>query len=140
MALTGWQLDSIQTLVPSSTSPSITTITASTKNTSGVTLYVNQDSNSAYDLFRSKPIMLDTLFLRYVVATRRNSDGFLNGFDIFEINGKPMNVIGIVESIDKGLSLQSIHDESATLLYQPQTLELKLSKPSGQKDITTQKK
>ena len=84
--------------------------------------------------------MLDTLFLRYVVATRRNSDGFLNGFDIFEINGKPMNVIGIVESIDKGLSLQSIHDESATLLYQPQTLELKLSKPSGQKDITTQKK
>lgn len=135
-----WQLPSIPTLVPSSTSPSKTTITASTKNTSGVTLYANQDSTAVYDLFGSKPVMLDTLFLRGIVATDKNSNGSLNGFAIFEVDGKPTNAIGIGESLGKGLSLQSIGDESATQLYQGQQIQFKLSKPSGQKAITTQKK
>ena len=84
--------------------------------------------------------MTDTLFLRGVVATGKQANGSLNGFAIFEIDGRPTNAIGVGESIGKGLSLQSIGDESATLLYQGQALEFKLSKPSGQKTITTQKK
>lgn len=135
-----WQLPSIPSLASSSAPPSTTSVTASTKNTSGVTLYTNQDATAAYDLFGSKPVMLDALFLRGVVATGTNSNGSLNGFAIFEVDGKPTNAVGIGESLGKGLSLQSIGDESATLLYQGQTLEFKLSKPSSQKAITTQKK
>lgn len=81
-------------------------------------LYANQDRAAAYDLFGSKPVMTDTLFLRGVFATGKQVNSALNGFAIFEVEGKPTNAIGIGESIGKGLSLQSISDESATLLYQ----------------------
>jgi hypothetical protein len=133
-----WQLPSIPDLAPSSLSPS--SIAASNKSNSGVTLYANQDSTAAYDLFGSKPVMLDALFLRGIVATGKNSNGSLNGFAIFEVDGKPTNAIGIDESLGKGLTLQSIGDESATLLYQGQQIQFKLSKPSNHKAIATQKK
>jgi hypothetical protein len=135
-----WQLPSIPTLVPSSTSPSTTTITASTKNNAGVTLYANHDGTASYDLFGSKSVMTDTIVLRGIVATGKNSNGTVNGFAIFEVDGKPTNAISIGESLGKGLTLQSIGDESATLLYQGQQIQFKLSKPSNQKAITAQKK
>jgi len=135
-----WQLPSIPPLVASSPSPSTYSITASTKNNSGVTLYAKQDSTTAYDLFGSKPVLLDALFLRGIVATGKNSNGSLNGFAIFEVDGKPTNAIGIGESLGKGLTLQSIGDESATLLYQGQQIQFKLSKPNSHKAVTTQKK
>ena len=133
-----WQLPSIPSLAPSSPSPS--SITASTKNNSGVTLYANQNSTTAYDLFGSKPVATDTIFLRGIVATGKDSNGSLNGFAIFEVDGKPTNAIGIGESLGRGLTLQSIGDESATLLYQGQQIQFKLSKPNSQKAINTQKK
>ena len=68
-----------------------------------------------------------TIFLRGVVATGKNANGSLDGFAIFEIDGKPTNAISIGESLGKGLTLQSIGDESATLLYQGQKLEFRLS-------------
>ena len=105
-----------------------------------MTLYANQDSTAAYNLFGSKPVMTDNVFLRGIVATGKNSNGSLNGFAIFEVDGRPTNAIGIGESLGKGLTLQSIGDESATLLYQGQQIQFKLSKPSSQKAITTQKK
>lgn len=135
-----WQLQPIPSIALSSLSPSTSSTTVSNKNNSGVMLYAYQDSTAAYDLFGSKPVMADTLFLRGVVATGKQANGSLNGFAIFEVNGKPTNAIGIGESVGKGLSLQSIGDESTTLLYQGQALEFKLSKPSGQKAIITQKK
>lgn len=133
-----WQLPSIPSLAPSSVSSS--SITSSNKSHAGVTLYAGQDSSAAYNLFGTKPVTADTIFLRGVVATGKNSNGSLNGFALFEVDGKPTNAIGIGESLGKGLSLQSIGDESATLLYQGQSLEFKLTKPSSQKSITTQKK
>ena len=105
-----------------------------------MTLYANQDSTAAYNLFGSKPVMTDNVFLRGIVATGKNSNGSLNGFAIFEVDGRPTNAIGIGESLGKGLTLQSIGYESATLLYQGQQIQFKLSKPSSQKAITTQKK
>jgi hypothetical protein len=135
-----WQLPSIPALAPSSLPPSTSSITASTKNNAGVTLYANQDSTASNDLFGSKLVMTDTIFLRGIVATGKDSNGSLNGFAIFEVDGKPTNAIGIGESLDKGLTLQSIGDESATLLYQGQQIQFKLSKPSSQKAITTPKK
>ncbi len=135
-----WQLPSVPSLssapsIAPSANPSIRT-----KNNSGITLYANQDSTAAYDLFGSKPLSTDTIFLRGVVATGKNANGVLDGFAIFEIDGKPTNAISIGESLGKGLSLQSIGDESATLLYQGQKLEFKLSKPGGQKATNPKKK
>jgi len=106
--------------------------------TKGMTLYSNQDSTSAYGLFGNKPIVTDNIYLRGVVITSKSKDGTLDGFAIFEIDGKPTNAISVGESLGKGLSLQSIGDESATLLYQGQKLNFKLSKPG--KDKSNSKK
>ncbi len=129
-----WQLPSVPFIV-SSSAPS-----PGNKNNSGITLYANQDSTAAYDLFGSKPLSTDTIYLRGVVATGKNANGSLDGFAIFEIDGKPTNAISIGESIGKGLILQSINDESATLLYQGRKLELKLNKPGAQTAANPKKK
>ena len=133
MALTYWFLQWWQL-------PAVPSITAESKSSAGVTLYANQDSAAAYDLFGSKPLSTDTIFLRGVVATGKNANGSLDGFAIFEIDGKPTNAISIGESLGKGLTLQSIGDESATLLYQGQKLEFRLSKPGGLKATSPKKK
>lgn len=99
----------------------------------GITLYTNQDGTSAYGLFGSKPLVTDNILLRGVVITSKNKDGALDGFAIFEIDGKPTNAISVGESLGKGLSLQSIGDETATLLYQGQKMDFKLSKPGKEK-------
>jgi hypothetical protein len=99
----------------------------------GLTLYSNQDATAAYALFGSKPLVTENIYLRGVVATSKNKDGTLDGFAIFEIDGKPTNAISVGETIGKGLSLQSIGDEQATLLYQGQKLNFKLSKPTKDK-------
>ena len=106
----------------------------------GLTLYSNQDASAAYGLFGSKPLVTENIYLRGVVATSKNPDGTLDGFAIFEIDGKPTNAISVGETIGKGLSLQSIGDEQATLLYQGQKLSFKLSKPTkdrGDKSANT---
>ncbi|WP_216243003.1 hypothetical protein [Polynucleobacter sp. Fuers-14] len=103
----------------------------------GMALYSNQDANTAYALFGSKPLATENIYLRGVVITSKNPDGSpdgaVNGFAIFEIDGKPTNAISVGETIGKGLSLQSIGDESATLLYQGQKLSFKLNKTNKDK-------
>ena len=103
----------------------------------GLTLYSNQDAAAAYGLFGNKPLVTENIYLRGVVATSKNSDGTLDGFAIFEIDGKPTNAVGVGESIGKGLSLQSIGDESATLVYQGQKLNFKLNKTKDKSDKTS---
>lgn len=100
----------------------------------GLTLYSNQNTSAAYGLFGNKPLVTENIYLRGVVVTAKNSDGTLDGFAIFEIDGKPTNAISVGESIGKGLSLQSIGDESATLLYQGQKLNFKLNKAKEKND------
>jgi hypothetical protein len=99
----------------------------------GLTLYSNQDASAAYGLFGSKPLVTENIYLRGVVVTSKNLDGTLDGFAIFEIDGKSTNAISVGETIGKGLSLQSIGDEQATLLYQGQKLNFKLNKPNKDK-------
>lgn len=103
--------------------------------TKGMTLYTNQDASAAYALFGSKPLATENIYLRGVVITSKNPngkpDGAVDGFAIFEIDGKPTNAISVGETIGKGLSLQSIGDETATLLYQGQKLNFKLNKSSN---------
>jgi hypothetical protein len=99
----------------------------------GLTLYSNQDATAGYALFGSKPLVTENIYLRGVVITSKNPDGTLDGFAIFEIDGKPTNAISVGETIGKGLSLQSIGDEQATLLYQGQKLNFKLNKANKDK-------
>jgi hypothetical protein len=135
-----WQLPSVPTAPSINTIAPSSTPSSSNKSSAGVTLYANQDTTAAYDLFGNKPLSTDTIFLRGVVATGKNANGSLDGFAIFEMDGKPTNAISIGETLGKGLTLQSIGDESATLLYQGQKLEFKLSKPGGQKATNPKKK
>ena len=99
----------------------------------GLTLYSNQDAAAAYGLFGSKPLATENIYLRGVVVTSKKPDGSLDGFAIFEIDGKSTNAISVGETIGKGLSLQSIGDESATLLYEGQKLNFKLNKANKEK-------
>ena len=112
--------------------------------TKGATVYSNQDSAAAYGLFGSKPLVTDNISLRGVVITGKAKDGRLDGFAIFEIDGKPTNAISVGESLGKGLTLQSIGDESASLLYEGQKLDFKLSstkdKPGNQDKSSASKK
>ncbi|WP_173959635.1 hypothetical protein [Polynucleobacter arcticus] len=94
----------------------------------GMTLYSNQDASAAYDLFGNKPLVTENIYLQGIVVTSKNKDGSLDGFAIFEIDGKPTNAISVGEGLGKGLTLHSIGDESATLLYQGQKLDFKLHK------------
>ena len=99
----------------------------------GITLYSNQDASAAYGLFGNKPLVTENIYLRGVVITSKNKDGSLDGFAIFEIDGKQTNAISVGEGLGKGLTLQSIGDETATLLYQGQKLDFKLSKAGSDK-------
>jgi hypothetical protein len=112
---------------------------SSAANIKGMTLYSNQDGTSAYGLFGSKPLVTENIFLRGVVITSRGNDGRLDGFAISEIDGIPTNAISVGENLGKGLTLQSIGDESATLLYEGQKLDFKLSK-AGNKPNPSNKK
>lgn len=103
----------------------------------GMNLFTNQDASSAYALFGSKPLATENIYLRGVVITSKNPDGSPDGFAIFEIDGKPTNAISVGETIGKGLSLQSIGDETATLLYQGQKLNFKLNKTKEKGDKAT---
>ena len=69
-----------------------------------------------------------------IESSSKNPDGTPDGFAIFEIDSKPTNAISVGETIGKGLSLQSIGDESATLLYQGQKLSFKLNKTKDKSD------
>jgi len=112
---------------------------SSASTVKGMTLFSNQDGTSAYGLFGSKPLVTDNIFLRGVVITSKGADGRLDGFAIFEIDGTPTNAISVGENLGKGLTLQSIGDESATLLYEGQKLDFKLSK-AGNKPSPSNKK
>lgn len=105
-----------------------TTPPSGTNPSKGVMLYSNQDQTSAYALFGSKPLITDNIFLRGVVITSAANSKRLEGFAIFEIDGKQTPAIGIGENLGKGLTLQSLGPESATLLYEGQKLDFKLTK------------
>jgi type II secretory pathway component PulC len=105
--------------------PNPPTITVGEKSTA---LVSNQNIGPANSLFGEKPLAVQNIFLRGIVITSKNSSDAFDGFAIFEINGKPTNVIAIGEGLGSGLTLKSIKPESATLLYQGKEIEFILSK------------
>ena len=105
--------------------PSSSVVTMDAKSTVQVS---NQNTVSAFALFGEKPLAAQNIFLRGIVITSKSSAGTLDGFTIFEVNGKPTNAIAIGEGLGNGLTLKSIKPESATLIYQGQEMEFILSK------------
>lgn len=98
------------------------------KNFKGVTLYTNQDINTSYKLFGSKPLAAENIALRVLVVTGKNESGIDQGFALFDIDGKSTGAVAVGEQISGGMLLQSINPESATLLYQGKELNFSLQK------------
>lgn len=98
------------------------------KNFKGVTLYTNQDINTSYKLFGSKPLAAENIALRVLVVTGKNESGIDQGFALFDIDGKSTGAVAVGEQISGGMVLQSINPESATLLYQGKELNFSLQK------------
>jgi type II secretory pathway component PulC len=97
-------------------------------NTQNASLLKNENIHSAYALFGTKPLSTQNIFLRGLVITSTLPNGQLDGFAVFEVDGKPSKAIAIGESLGNNLVLESIHAESATLIYQGQKLEFSISK------------
>lgn len=103
------------------------------KNFKGTTLYTNQDINTSYPLFGSKPIAKDNIILRGVVVTEKNKGGVYQGFALFDLDGKPTGAIAVGEMIGRGLALQAIDPETATLLYQGKEMSFSIQKTKKEK-------
>jgi hypothetical protein len=103
------------------------------KNFKGTTLYTNQDINTSYPLFGSKPIAKDNIILRGIVVTEKNKGGVYQGFALFDIDGKPTGAIAVGEMMGRGLALQAIDPETATLLYQGKEMSFSIQKTKKEK-------
>jgi hypothetical protein len=98
------------------------------KNFKGITLYTNQDINTGYKLFGSKPLAAENIALRVLVVTGKNDSGMNQGFALFNVDGKSTGAVAVGEQISGGMVLQSINPESATLIYQGKELIFSLQK------------
>ena len=103
------------------------------KNFKGTTLYTNQNMNTSYPLFGSKPIGKDNIILRGVVVTEKNEGGVYQGFALFDIDGKPTGAIAVGEVMGRGLVLQAIDSETATLLFQGKEMSFSIQKSKKEK-------
>ncbi|QWD39657.1 hypothetical protein G6669_03435 [Polynucleobacter paneuropaeus] len=98
------------------------------KNFKGITLHTNQDIGTSYKLFGSKPLAAENIVLRVLVVTGKNEAGLNQGFALFDIDGKSTGAIAVGEQMNRGMMLQSINPDSATLLYQGKELSFALQK------------
>lgn len=103
------------------------------KNFKGTTLYTNQNINTSYPLFGSKPIATDNIILRGVVVTEKNKGGVYQGFALFDIDGKPTGAIAVGEMMGRGVALQAIDPDTATLLYQGKEMSFSIQKSKKEK-------
>lgn len=103
----------------------------------GITLYSSHDTQQTYALFGSKPIELGAIQLRGVVITGKTTDGKDTGFILLEIDGKATGPMGLGETAGKGMVVQAINPDGATLAYQGQKIDLTLSKTTPKKTSAT---
>lgn len=110
------------------------------KSNKGVTLYSNIDIAASYRLFGSSPLATENIVLRGLVITDRNKDQALDGFALFDIDGKPTGPIAVRESLGKGLILKSITADSAVLTYQGKELNFSIQNSKKKKSAVPYKK
>ncbi len=107
--------------------------TQTAQGSKGMTLFGSQEVQSASALFGSKPLELGNIQLRGVVITGKTEDGKDTGFALLEIDGKPSGAVALGENLGKGLVLQAIRPEGATLVHQGQKIDLTLNRSSAKK-------
>lgn len=107
--------------------------TQTTQGSKGMTLFGSQEVQSASALFGSKPLELGNIQLRGVVITGKTEDGKDTGFALLEIDGKPSGAVALGENLGKGLVLQAIRPEGATLVHQGQKIDLTLNRSPAKK-------
>lgn len=108
-------------------------------NAQGPSLLQNDSVYPAYPLFGTKPLSTQNIYLRGLVITSTLPNGQLDGFAVFDVDGKPSKAIAIGESLGNNLVLQSIHPESATLVHLGQKLEFPISKTKSKSRLKNPK-
>lgn len=87
----------------------------------------DQKLNQSKSLFGDIQLATQNVLLRGIVITSDSSKTLLDGFAIFEINGKSSNAISIGETVGNGITLKSIRHDSVTVSYLGQEIEYPLT-------------
>lgn len=85
-----------------------------------------QRFNQSKSLFGDIQLATQNILLRGIVITSDKSKSTLDGFAIFEINGKSSNAISIGETVGNGITLKSINQDSAIVSYLGRDIEYPL--------------
>lgn len=103
------------------------------------TLVISDDQkiNQSKSLFGNIQLSTQNLLLRGIVITSNSANQAIDGYAIFEINGKPSAAISIGDSIGNGLKLKSIRQESVIMSYLDQDIEYPLISTKTQAPVKT---
>lgn len=93
------------------------------------TLSISDDQkfDQSKSLFGDIQLATQNVLLRGIVITSDSSKALLDGFAIFEINGKSSNAISIGETVGNGITLKSIRQDSVIVSYLGQEIEYPLT-------------
>lgn len=92
------------------------------------TLSISDDQrfNQSKSLFGDIQLATQNILLRGIVITSDESKSTLDGFAIFEINGKSSNAISIGETVGNGITLKNIRQDSVIVSYLGRDIEYPL--------------
>lgn len=101
------------------------------------TLVISDDQkiNQSKSLFGNIQLSTQNLLLRGIVITSNSANQAIDGYAIFEINGKPSAAISIGDIIGNGLKLKSIRQDSVLMSYLDQDIEYPLMSSKSQAPV-----
>lgn len=101
------------------------------------TLVISDDQklNQSKSLFGNIQLSTQNLLLRGIIITSNSPNQAIDGYAIFEINGKPSAAISIGDSIGNGLKLKSIRQDSVIMSYLDQDIEYPLMSNKSQAPV-----
>jgi type II secretory pathway component PulC len=105
------------------------------------TLVISEDQklNQSKSLFGNIQLSTQNILLRGIVITSNVINQPLDGYAIFEINGKPSAAISIGDVIGNGLKLKSIKQDSVIMSYLDQDIEYPLASSKSEASIKASK-
>lgn len=105
------------------------------------TLVMSDDKkiNQSKSLFGNIQLSTQNILLRGIVVTSNAINKPLDGYALFEIDGKPSSAISIGDIIGNGLKLKSIKQDSVIMSYLDQDIEYPLVASKSQAGIKASK-
>jgi hypothetical protein len=105
------------------------------------TLVISDDKklNQSKSLFGNIQLSTQNILLRGIVVTSNTVNQPLDGYALFEINGKPSSAISIGDIIGNGLKLKSIKQDSVIMSYLDQDIEYPLATSKSQASMKVSK-